>query len=165
MGLAEVSTVLWRERELLELLLFKLEEEQLVLTAGRSRWLPRATREVEMVLDEIRRTELMRAVEVDAAALALGLCPDASLDALADAAPEPWAGLLRDHRKAFLSLTAEITRLADLNRDLISAGQQAARATMLALTGQPQNGQAQTYTPTGAAAGGIPGPRFMDEVL
>src|SRR6185437_6213480 len=29
MGLAEVSDILWRERELLDVLLFKLEEEQL----------------------------------------------------------------------------------------------------------------------------------------
>ena len=60
MGLREVSAILWRERHLLELLLFKLDEEQLVLAAGRTRWLPRATREVEMVLEEIRQTELER---------------------------------------------------------------------------------------------------------
>src|SRR5213080_171662 len=35
MGLAELSSILWRERDMLELLLFKLEEEQLVLAAGR----------------------------------------------------------------------------------------------------------------------------------
>src|SRR5438045_4734995 len=39
MGLAELSSILWRERDMLELLLFKLEEEQLVLAAGRTRWL------------------------------------------------------------------------------------------------------------------------------
>ena len=37
MGLAELSSILWRERDMLELLLFKLEEEQLVLAAGRTR--------------------------------------------------------------------------------------------------------------------------------
>src|SRR4051794_3152225 len=77
MGLAEVSTILWRERELLELLLFKLEEEQLVLAGGRTRWLARATREVEVVLAEIRRTELARATEVDAVSIALGIGPAA----------------------------------------------------------------------------------------
>ena len=39
MALSDVSNILWRERQLLELLVFKLEEEQLVLAAGRSRWL------------------------------------------------------------------------------------------------------------------------------
>jgi hypothetical protein len=81
MGLREVSAILWRQRHLLELLLFKLDEEQLVLVAGRTRWLPRATREVEMVLEEIRQTELERALEVSRVALDLGLpasCPQAS---------------------------------------------------------------------------------------
>ena len=61
MSLSEVSNILWRERQLLELLVFKLEEEQLVLAAGRNRWLPHATREVETVLGEIKRIELERA--------------------------------------------------------------------------------------------------------
>ena len=56
--LERLSEVLWRERHLLELLLFKLEEEQLVLTSGRTRWLGHATREVETVLEEIRTAEL-----------------------------------------------------------------------------------------------------------
>ena len=36
MSLSEVSNILWRERRLLELLVFKLEEEQLMLASGRS---------------------------------------------------------------------------------------------------------------------------------
>ena len=54
MALSDVSNILWRERQLLELLVFKLEEEQLVLAAGRTRWLAHATREVENVLGEIQ---------------------------------------------------------------------------------------------------------------
>ena len=60
MALSELSDVLWTERRLLELLLFKLEEEQLVLTSGRTRWLAHATREVETVLDQIRDAELAK---------------------------------------------------------------------------------------------------------
>ena len=58
----KLSQILWRERELLETLLFKLEEEQMVLAGGRTRWLARAAREVENVLDTIRETEILRAV-------------------------------------------------------------------------------------------------------
>ena len=54
MGAHELSAMLWHERELLELLVFKLEEEQLLLTAGKSRWLQHATREVEQVLERLR---------------------------------------------------------------------------------------------------------------
>ena len=75
MGLNELSGVLWRERQLLELLLFKLEEEQLILTSGRTQWLGHATREVESVLDQIRTAELGRAMEAEEAARQLGLEP------------------------------------------------------------------------------------------
>ena len=148
MGLAEVSAVLWRERELLEVLVFKLEEEQLVLGAGRTRWLARATREVEVVLTEIRRAELARATEVDGVATQLGLAPGPSLAQLADAAPGPWSGLLREHREAFLALTTEITAMAEANRDLLTAGQRAAWEAMLALSGQTT-----TPPPGGSPAG------------
>jgi hypothetical protein len=119
MGFREVSAILWRERHLLELLLFKLDEEQLVLAAGRTRWLPRATREVEMVLEEIRQTELERAVEVSRMALDLALPAGASLWQLAEAAPPPWQGILLEHRQAFLSVTDEITALMQTNRELL----------------------------------------------
>lgn len=160
MGLSEVSNILWRERELLELLLFKLDEEQLVLTSGRMRWLARATKEVELVLSEIRRTEVARAIEVDAAAKALGLEPNPSLGRLADASPEPWAGLLRDHRAAFLAMTAEINQLAELNRDLLTSGQKAAQDTLLSLSEDEG-----TYTPAGSTVSSVPRARLWDEAM
>jgi len=160
MGLAEVANILWREREALELLLFKLEEEQLVLAAGRGRWLAHATREVELVLDRIRQTELLRATEVDAVAGELGLAPNPSLSALADAAGPPWADLLRDHRIAFLALTAEITALAEANRDLLTVGQRAAREAMLTVTGA-----VETYGRRGATVSVLPAPRLVDEAM
>src|SRR5437868_13978273 len=99
MGLADLASILWREREMLELLLFKLEEEQLVLAGGRNRWLAHATREVEVVLEQIRSTEVIRAVEVEAIGRSLGLGPNPSLGELADAVDEPWRDLLRQHRR------------------------------------------------------------------
>jgi hypothetical protein len=108
MGLADLASMLWRERELLELLVFKLEEEQLVLAAGRTRWLAHAAREVEAVLDQLRLTEVLRAAEMETAAADLGLGPDPSLSHLAEAAPAPWSDLLAEHREAFRMLTAEV---------------------------------------------------------
>ena len=133
MGLREVSAILWRERHLLELLLFKLDEEQLVLAAGRTRWLPRATREVEMVLEEIRQTELERAVEVSRVAIELRLPAGASLRQLADASPPPWQGMLVEHRQAFLALTDEITALVQSNRELLLRGQKAVREVLASI--------------------------------
>ena len=167
MGLAEVSTVLWHARELLEQLLFKLEEEQLLLTAGRTRWLPHATREVELVLEQIRAAEIMRAAEVDAAAAALGLRPGPSLRELAEVAPEPWGELLHGHREAFLALTQEISQLAQANRDVLSAGQRATQEALRTLADDPRAGSgAGTYGPRGRAAAGVPGrAHLLDEAL
>src|SRR5437763_2853884 len=107
MSLTDLSSVFWRLRELLELLLFKLEEEQLLLASGRTRWVAHATREVELVLDQIRRVELVRATHTHAVARELGLPSDVSLVNLANRAPAPWSDLLHQHRRAFLALTAE----------------------------------------------------------
>ncbi len=160
MGLAEVTSTLWRERELLELLLFKLEEEQLILASGRSRWLARATREVEAVLEELRRAELLRAVQVDEAATDLGLGPAPSLRSLADSAPEPWRTILVEHRQAFLTATAEISAMAEANRELLSTGARAARDALLSLS----EGGA-TYSPKGETVSAGRYHRLVDEAI
>jgi hypothetical protein len=160
MGLAEVANILWRERETLELLLFKLEEEQLVLASGRNRWLSHATREVEIVLERIRQTELLRASEVSSVATELGLPPNPSLTQLADAAHPPWSELLREHRRAFLALTAEITAVTEANRDLLTTGQRSAREAMLTVTGS-----LETYGRDGGTTAGAPQVRLLDEAM
>jgi hypothetical protein len=160
-SLTDLSSVLWRARELLELLLFKLEEEQLLLASNRSRWLAHATREVEVVLDQIRQTEVARAAYAQAVAVELGLAAEASLGELADAAPDPWSDLLHQHRKAFLTLTSEIAAMADVNRDLLTAGQRAARETMLAFAGT-----VETYGRQGkTVSGGVRRPSLVDEAI
>ncbi len=116
-----MSSILWRERNLLELLLFKLEEERLVLAAGLDRWLPRATREVELVLAELQHIEGPRTGALDAVAAELGLQPGRTLGEVAAAAPPPWDGLLEQHREAFVSTAREISPLERVHRDLLSS--------------------------------------------
>ena len=158
MGVAELSAVLWRERQLLELLLFKLEEEQLVLSSGRSRWLGHATREVEQVLDQIRTAELGRSMEADATARDLGIEPGSGLLALAKAAPEPWGDLLTSHREAFVTLTSQIQDVAHGNRDLLTSSHRAAQETILGL-----QETVHTYDPRGTASTGAATAQLIDE--
>jgi hypothetical protein len=132
----DLSLILWRERELLDTLLYKLEIEQLVLAAGKSRWLSSAAREVETILDAIRETELLRAVAADEAAARIGLTSNPSLRSLAEAVNEPWKSILLDHREAFLGYTRDIAEIAATNRELLTAGQQAARDMFLGLADQ-----------------------------
>ena len=132
MGLSEVSTILWQERHLLELLVFKLEEQQLLLAAGRTRWLAMAADELDAVMEDLRHVELLRAIEVDATAAALGIAAGPSLAALAAAAPDPWDDLLAQHRTALLLLAEEVRDRSALNCDLLGRGESAVRELLLA---------------------------------
>ena len=149
----KLSLILWRERGLLETLHYRLEVEQMVMASGQTRWLVQAARDVEQVLEQIRETEILRAVAADEAAAAIGLAPNPSLGQLVAEADEPWHSILADHRDAFHALSAEVIRLAEDNRTLIAAGLRAAHETLLSL-----GGDAPTYSPSGelvdAARGG-----------
>jgi hypothetical protein len=90
MSMEDLSSILWHERDMLDLLLFKLEVEQLVLTSGRTHWLARAAREIETALEEIRQVELLRAVAADALAAELGLEPNPSLQTIAETTASGW---------------------------------------------------------------------------
>lgn len=156
----KLSVILWRERELLDTLHYKLAVEQLVLAGGQSRWLMQAARDVEAVLATIRETEVLRAVAADEAAASIGMRSNPSLSALADAVDEPWSSILREHRDAFVAATHEITELADANRDLISAGYLSARDTLLSL-GEEVAG----YNPDGTALVGSAKHLLVDRSL
>ncbi|WP_149203369.1 flagellar export chaperone FlgN [Actinotalea subterranea] len=159
MGLNELSGVLWHERQLLELLLFKLEEEQLILSSGRTQWLGHATREVETVLDQIRGAELGRSMEADEAARELRISSGASLLELAKHAPAPWDELLTEHHAAFVSLTDQINGLAESNRDLLATSHRATQETLMSL-----QESVQTYDPRGGAASAS-GSMLLDQAL
>lgn len=116
MDMQQLSDILWRERELLELLIFKLDVEEVLAASGRTRWAARAAREVDLLLDEIRRTEVLRAVHTEALAGQQGLGVGPTLSELTAAAPEPWSSILADHRSALLAATAEVTAADDRAR-------------------------------------------------
>jgi hypothetical protein len=132
---AEISRTLWRERELLDVLLFKLHEQHLLLVTGSVEWLARASSEVETVLERIGHVELERAVEFEAVAADLGLPPGPSLRELAAKAPDPWGFLLGEHHNAFLVLAERIQNAAEANRELTAAAASATDAVLASLAG------------------------------
>lgn len=156
----KLCLVLWRERELLDTLLYRLEVEQLVLASNRTDHLMRAARDVEAVLETLRETEVLRATAADAAAEEIGCAPNPTLRQLADAAPEPWATILHEHREAFATSTRQITALADSNRDLLTHGYRQAREALAGL-GETTEG----YSPDGTAVGATPVARLFDSSL
>jgi flagellar biosynthesis/type III secretory pathway chaperone len=113
---------------------YRLECEQLMLAAGRTRYLATATAEVETLVSELRVLELQRAAVSEQAAAAAGIQPDATLEELALAVQPPWTGVLLEHREALLVLTRELAALAETNRTLMSAGLRAVESALAGLT-------------------------------
>jgi flagellar biosynthesis/type III secretory pathway chaperone len=133
MSLPDLAAVLWRQRDLLERLVYRLECEQLLLASGRTRFLATATGEVETLVSELRVLELQRAGAAERAALDARLSPSATLEELAAAAQPPWTGVLLEHREALLVLTRELGALAETNRALVAAGLRAVESALVGL--------------------------------
>ncbi len=133
-GFSQVASVLWQEREILERVLFKLAEEQLVASTGQARWLSAASNELDEALQDLRRSEVVRATKVDELAEQRGLPPGVALAQLAEAAPEPWHEILLEHRAALRGLAAEIDAATSETRRLLESGGRLVREQLLSLT-------------------------------
>jgi hypothetical protein len=140
-----LSTLLWREQELLDLLLFKAEEKQYLILTGKSRWLPRIAHEIEVILDQLRTLEVERSAATEAMATQLGVDANPSLRQLAEVAPAPWNDLFSKHHEALLVLVTELRSLSDTNRELIEGGLAAIGEALL----QVKSPSAGTYGSTG----------------
>ena len=116
--LAELTRLLWTQRELIGELEYRLEVQQLVMTNGRHERLHLAVADVEGVLDRIRVLEDHRLGVVAECAVELGLPVGASLQQLIDAAPEPWKYALGDHQTELLRIVARTEDLASSNRGI-----------------------------------------------
>ena len=134
MGANELSMQLWRERELLEMLLFKLDEQQLLLAAGRSQWIQFAAREIDQVLDRLRSAGLARTVEVAGVAEEWGAPEDATISQLIEHAPDSaWGDVFSDHMRALVRLTAEVEQMRDSTAEQLSGVLRATQETIAAL--------------------------------
>ena len=71
---------------------------------------------------------------MDEAAAELGLAANPSLHEIALASEEPWRAIWLDHREAFTTVATQITEMSQSNRVLLTAGYQAAQATLLSMT-------------------------------
>ena len=161
MGANELSALLWRERELLELLIFKLQEEQLLLQGGKSRWLQYATREVEQVLTLVREAGLGRTGEVAALPTQWGTSEDATLSELAAHSPAgPWGEIFASHLKAMGDLTVQIRELQGTNERYIRAAVRSTQETLSTLNVNPR-----TYDASGATAAPETVARIFDRNL
>lgn len=158
MGPEELTTLLWRERELLELLIFKLDEEQLILQSGKTRWLDHATREVQHVMDRLRAASFERATVASAVAISWGLPEEGGLQDLASAAADgPWGEILLSHFAALATQVEHVRSLRDTNLQFLRAGLRSSQETVAAL-----GTDAGTYNHLGRTDQDA-GSRFLDK--
>lgn len=127
MSANELTALLWREREVLETVLFKLEEERMVLLSGRTRWLSRATSESLAIAKKAAELSLARTVEASALGVEWGAGDNPTLNELIACAPDhAWRDILTQHREALLALAEQIGLARDENARILNA---AIRAT------------------------------------
>lgn len=144
---ADLSESLWRIRDVLEALSYRVEVQRALVETGRSTWLARSSRDIDELIASMRAAELSRAVDLVPVTEVLGLPQEATLRDIAAVAPAPWDHVLAEHRHALAELTDELTQAALANRELL-ASSAAAIDEMLARFRGPQT--ASTYTASGS---------------
>jgi len=152
MGASELSALLWQERELLDLLEYRLEVQRALLTVGESRWAQRAADDIEAATGQLRRLNLARDIEVQATAEAWGIPAESpSLrDIIAAAPPDgPWSEIFTAHLRAMLASVERIGASRDENGRML---REALRHTQESLAGTGH--RAGLYTASGAAESG-----------
>ncbi|WP_448614115.1 flagellar protein FlgN [Modestobacter sp. URMC 112] len=156
-----LSTLLWREHELLDLLLFKAEEKQYLILTGKTRWLARIAHEIEVVLEQLRTLEVERAAATEQIGIRLGLAGNPSLRQLAEAAPAPWSELYVRHQESLLTLVTELRALSDANKELIEGGLNAIGDALLSV----RVNSGGTYTQAGRRSGNAYRPVTLDGAM
>jgi hypothetical protein len=136
MSLPDLAAVLWRQREVIEQLAYKLECEQLLMASGRTARLGQSISEVEGIAEKLQLLEMQRAEAADRAAAELGLPPGSGLAEIAGSVQPPWTEVLLEHRTALLTLTAELKGLADSTRTLAEGGMAALDTALASIGGQ-----------------------------
>jgi hypothetical protein len=159
----ELTQRLWAERQLLEILLFKLVTARLIIASDIRRYVTPALAEVEHAVERLRACELARAIVVDKIACETGLrSTDLSLQTLVELADEPAASILADHRESFLRLTAEIQEVSAHSATMASAALEHIRRNLDSLMGAEPD---TTYGPQGRPRRVAPKAHRLDQVV
>lgn len=108
---AEVSSLLRRERRLLESLADLHQRHRSRRSHPTARTRPPDHTQIDEILAELRWVELERAVVVQALGSALGLDDPPRLDDLVATVPAPWGNALDEHRSALREVVARIDGL------------------------------------------------------
>lgn len=150
LNVENLSAELWRERSLLEGLLYKFTTMKLLVTNGESRWVGRCSSEIETLKNQLTVCQL----NIDMLALATAgdwgedTPSSPTLRELIEIASRhdgPWAGILQEHRDAIVDLSDDIKAIAEVNSRLV-------KAASISLQDAGQQSAPVTYNASGSAA-------------
>lgn len=128
----------------MELLLFKLQQEHLMLAAGQDRWLQHATAEVNLVMEQLHQVSGTRTAMASGLALECGLDADATLAQLAAAAPTEWTAMLADQRLQLRDLLTQVEQVGRTNREILASRLSVARDALAMIGEAPAVGYGQS---------------------
>ncbi len=152
-----LTTCLATEHAAVEALVYKLDQQHLLLASGQHRWLPRATAEVEQAVADLQASTRAREEAARSAAAAAGLPAMVDLGAIVDALPEgAERAALAARQQTMRSLVDQLGGSLSRNRELLARGM-AATSDALALLGTTPS-----YDATGAVCGASGGARLVD---
>lgn len=160
--LQELTRLLWQQRRLLERVRYHIKVQELVL-AGNDDWmLTFAVNDVDEVIRNVAEVEAARLETTQDLGQRLGLGANPSLQALVDAAPDPYNMMLEEHRTAFLELASEITSISLNGRAQLQRGLDLTRSLAAAVFGDQGDGG---YDASGAVVRGSAERRLVDRSL
>lgn len=159
--LPDLVAQLGRQRQLVEYLLFKLLEAQLLLSSDQAAFVPIAMAEIESVLRRIREEEERREELISLLAEDWGMPPrELKLAYLTEHAPDPFRAAFAEHRRNFMSLVDQVEKVTRDNRRLATEGLGRVQA---ALSGLVED--ASTYSPEGRVEKFVARPVSHDQVV
>jgi flagellar biosynthesis/type III secretory pathway chaperone len=158
MALSDLADRLEEERAAIEELCFVLEQQQLLLAAGRVRWLPRQTATVQAVSEALAVVSARRARAAGIVAGALGLPESAPLEEIVARAPEgPERTRLAEIHHTLTALADQLAAAVTENRTLLARGLSATNDALALL------GTSSGYDATGTLAlHGLPSSAAID---
>lgn len=157
MAATDLSMQLLRQRELLELMLFKLEELEMLVTTGRTRWVQHATSEVERVAKALASGAILRDTMFVDVATQWGAPEATTLRELVEIAPtEAWREVMGSHHAVMTGLAGEIAQKRNAVNQHLRTALRVTQETIAGL-GEPTG----EYAASGALVGGA-GSRLLD---
>lgn len=112
-----LSHKLWNLRERLEHLVYALNAQQLFLASGRIQYIEHAAHDVARAADAVGEMDEVVRSSAQQLAAAVGGASNAALSELAALCPEPWRGVLAEHRLELARLRADVEQMVRLNKE------------------------------------------------